>query len=613
MDIKESVMLGRLTMPGFIHDRPDGVYVDLAVMDSNELFRAFLDHVVGSGMRFQDGDYALLQKLAFLMMPDQIGAWADRLAGFKKPTALLLAGSIVAFPDDRRLMYRGWGKPAIGQSAGADAVEYFFEPIFVEHEVEVPVFDTSQPGMEMELLRVDRQTVTERISLDLDEFFASAWLAGVRFGWDIDQIKQVIDTDRSGGKLGGKIVVATSMLPKQGVDASLEEQSKSMHRNDAPKMLRDGRVDLTQFANRFPQVSTGTRLMRKIPRQLGDSGWALDGKELYPDVPHDYELRDLAGSGTRVENAADGQYIVAVQDGFLNIDAETHSISVTEKIINREGVSVRTTGNLSLQGDEFEEHGEVQERRTVEGMNMTFMADVFGNIVSRGGRITVRRHLAGGSARSPGGLVEIEGGASRADIEAIGGEVRIKFAESCRIVARKVVIERACLCDIVAEEADIQLLEGSALAACVARVVQSTPRKASEALIVVRYPELHATDEAILAAHHSVEEIDRQLPALTVRQKELMEQPDVKIYLHVQKKRAAGEITMNATQESQFVALGKKAAASLQQINAVGSAIKNLQHQRQSALSQEAALRQQRAERLAGLSCDIEPLQVRRW
>jgi hypothetical protein len=58
---------------------------------------------------------------------------------------------------------------------------------------------------------------------------------------------------------------------------------------------------------------------------------------------------------------------------------------VTDKIVSHEGVSVRTTGDLLLTGEEYEQHGEIQEKRIVQCRSITAYADVFGNIISSGG------------------------------------------------------------------------------------------------------------------------------------------------------------------------------------------------------------------------------------
>ena len=160
----------------------------------------------------------------------------------------------------------------------------------------------------------------------------------------------------------------------------MREQTLALHRDDSPAILANGRIDLGFFKNHFPQVAEGTRLLQKMPRRLGQPGRDIDGSVLEAELPRDFEIEDLAGPGTRVERNAKGEFLVAARDGFLNIDAKSQQVSVTEKIVNREGVSQRTTGNLILVGDHYEEHGEVQEHRTVAVFPaaMAFREEVIG-------------------------------------------------------------------------------------------------------------------------------------------------------------------------------------------------------------------------------------------
>lgn len=590
-------------LPACIKRRPAGLFVDLPALDSNALFHEFLDRLFTSGCRLVGGDYELIQKLLYALDAKEIWRWAERLAGLGRPPEVLLAKDISDFSDQRRLLYRGWRvDPRLG------AAEYGFEPIHVERVVEEPVFGSeAQADGQLPIERYERRTISEHLPLDVDEFFASAWLNNVRFGWDVARIKAEIAKDVAGSRATARLQVAGALAPTAGEDATLREEAQTIHRSDAPKIRGDGRVDLTQFSNRFPQVAKNSRLLRKIPLQPGVAGFNIAGQALPPEAPKDFSLDDLAGPGTRIDRLEQGEFIVATIDGFLAVDADTSQISVAEKIINREGVSVRTTGNLKLQGDEFEEHGEVQEQRTVEGFNMTFMADVFGNIVSRGGRIVIHQHLAGGSAKSPGGIVEISGGASRALIDARDGEVRVKYAENTTIIARKVTLERACLCDIIADEVSVEVAEGCAIAAQRLVIGSLGPRKNSEAVVLVRLPDLAAYEKSIAAAEQRLAAQSGQAPLLTAKLQELAVLPEVKTFLMVQKKRAAGEVAnLTAEQEAQFRALGAKAAPSLKRIGDLNAALQALGAQQAEAAQQLASLRAERQARLAALSCQIQ-------
>lgn len=57
-----------------------------------------------------------------------------------------------------------------------------------------------------------------------------------------------------------------------GSDATTVEATKKMRQDKTPKIHPDGRVDLSQFANFFPQVNAEDKLLEKIPRIMGKPG-----------------------------------------------------------------------------------------------------------------------------------------------------------------------------------------------------------------------------------------------------------------------------------------------------------------------------------------------------
>src|SRR3954468_12168617 len=103
------------------------------------------------------------------------------------------------------------------------------------------------------------------------------------------------------------------------------------------------------FQNRFPQVKAGERLLKKVPRSAGTLGFELSGTSLEPPVPEDIQMWPMAGPGNVIEVNEDVEFLVSMQAGFLSVDAKTSQLSVDEKIVSRDGVSSRTTGNLTLE------------------------------------------------------------------------------------------------------------------------------------------------------------------------------------------------------------------------------------------------------------------------
>src|SRR5207247_1523569 len=112
-------------------------------------------------------------------------------------------------------------------------------------------------------------------------------------------------------------------------------------------------------------------------------------RDLEPTAAQDAQVVEVASELHRSDaprQRADG-----------TVDLKSGQVALSDKIISRDGVSGRTTGNLELMGA-FEEFGDVQELRDVNGSDITVHGDVFGNIHSSGGTIILGRNLVGGKA-----------------------------------------------------------------------------------------------------------------------------------------------------------------------------------------------------------------------
>lgn len=575
---------GQVLLPSFIHRGDDGLYIDLPSLDSRAMLAQFAGRVFSSGARFRELDYETFVDLAYLTTPVEMDRRLEEFRRKDKPPRVWLARDIVPFPPERRDLYRGLKVAHNGQSA-----EYLFEQISVERDE--PDFNSPE-GV--------RKT-SERQYLDFDEFVAAMWVKGLCFGIDAKAVREAIARDK-----GERLGIAQARQPHAGKDASVDEQTDLLHRDDAPRILSNGRMDLRHYRNRFPQVSAGTRLFKKVQRALGDSGWDVQGKELPPPAVKDFEIETLAGPGTQVVRESGAEFVVAVRDGFLDIDASSNLISIVDKIINREGVSMRTTGDLSLAGEEFEEHGEVQERRNVEGHNMRFRAAVFGNIVSAGGRIAIDTTISGGSARSPGGAIVIEGAASRSLLEAAGGEVSAARAETSLIMARRVRIGRAIACDIVADVVEIEEAEGCAIAAKTVVIKTARARKDEAVFVSLLMPDAEAFERGEAALAESRDEAKAEAQQLAAGIKALTEHPDVKTYLTIQPKLKSGKLVMNPAQSLKWQELLTRIAPTLHRISARNIELKAAYDRISGAEAELAASKQARADALAQVRVAIE-------
>ncbi|MBI5108309.1 MAG: DUF342 domain-containing protein [Rhodocyclales bacterium] len=580
-----SLSEGAILLPDFVTRDADGLRVVPDVPGRATQMQRFVDRVFTSGGYFVGLDYDVLSLLLY-------GAEGRDAGGGK---ALRLADGIEVFDPLRRELY----KAPKSLDNGA-RVEYLFGPAWLEQSVEVPIFGETDELGQPQLTGYEKQIRQIPTRLNLDEFVAAMWLHGVRSGIDLAAVRVAIDAAQ-----GERVDIAYRSDPQSGADATVREQTQALHRDDSPAILPSGRIDLGQFKNHFPQVAEGTRLLQKMPRRLGSPGRAIDGGVLEPDLPRDFELEDLAGPGTRVERNAKGEFLVAARDGFLNIDAKSQQVSVTEKIINREGVSQRTTGNLILVGDHYEEHGEVQEHRTVEGRNMKFHADVFGIVQSHGGELHLCANLAGGSVKNQGGTLRIDGRASRAAIEARASEVQVAYAESSSFIAGKLHLGRAIGCEIVAEEVDIDEAVACSIAARRITIRRAGSRRDVECLISICLPDFSALDRQRAEEAKAAEEAKSRLKDRQGGLDALLAIPEVRNYFAAEQRIRAGGVSLTPAQEAQWRQATQRLARPLQEIQILQKQIETLSATLAERQSQLAELDLQREQADAATACDV--------
>jgi uncharacterized protein (DUF342 family) len=574
---------GEVLLPGFMQRKDDGLYVNLAALETGRPFAEFAERVFGAGARFDDLEYETFLNLIFLWEPGDVDTALREFKRKGQPPLLRIARDVVVFPQERQDIYRGVKIGPDGESA-----EYLFEPVVVEHEEEDPAAPSGT------------RKITERLYPDFDEFVAALWQKGVRFGLDVEAVRSAIARDQA-----ARVAVATSMAPVPGKDASVHEQTDLLRRDDAPRLLANGRMDLRHYRNRFPQVSANTRLFKKVARVPGRSGWKVDGQEVPPEMVKDFDIETLAGPGTAVVRTGAGEFVVAVKDGFLDIDAKSGQISVIDKIVSREGVSMRTTGDLSLSGDDYEEHGEVQEKRNVEGHNMTFLADVFGNILSDGGLITLKQSLSGGNIQDPGGTVVVEGAVSRALIEARGGEVVVDRAESSMIIADRVRIGRAVNCIVAASEVVVEQAEGCTIAARQATLQGTSARRDEATRVILTLPDLAPFDEQRKALEAGRSEAGSQVERLSAALQALSALPDMKTHAAMAPRIDAKSVTLTSAQQAQWDALLTRVAPHLRKAEAIKAEIKTLEDYVASVAGELEDVARARKEAMHSIACSI--------
>lgn len=577
-------------LPRFIIQRAEGLYVDVSMPEASTGFSKFADRVFATGALFSDLDYPLFLSLCYEPYSAELQA---RSGSGDSRRELRFARDIVPFAPERREIYRG-----VKLARDGGAADYFFEPVSIEKSTSEPVFGLPEEDGSLPIVRYE--TKTERMStrLDPDEFIAAMWTKGIRFGLDMKAVSAAIA--RGGTE---RLEIARGKPCVAGKDASVKEQTKGLHRDDAPKILSSGRIDLARFSNHFPQVSAGTKLLQKSLRVLGEPGFGVEGTVIEPEMPKDFEIDSLAGAGTRIERTAEGEFVVAAITGFVNIDTASNVISVSDKIISRQGVSVRTTGDLDLSGADFEEHGEVQERRQVKGHNMSFFADVFGEVISDGGDVLLKGRLAGGSVRNPGGGVVIEMSASGATIEAKGGAITIAAADGCLVIGSKVLITKAVNCVILAEEVEIETCEACAVAGRRVKIGDAGSRRDIETVVTIFLPDSAILDREIEDLGNKIAEAEKARAAHGGIAAQISDQPEVKKFLGLQQRVKAKEIAMTAEQEVAWKAMQARFAAVTRQLDRLGAELLALSSQEQDLARQVAALEAEKAHAADESSC----------
>lgn len=585
---------GEIALPKFIVKSDEGLLADLSRLDSSASFALFSERVFSSGSCFSDLDYARFLELLYDYPPEKIAAAANALKVEGKSPLIRFAADTVAFDPERRALYKA--------ARIADSLaEYVFEPVVLDRTVVEPSSGEGQNGGPAAAGQ-EKKTVSEPTSLTFDEFVAEMWSQGVRYGIDTAAVRGAIDSDAF-----GSVVVARQLEPVPGKDAEIQEQMEGLHRDDAPKELANGRIDLKQFKNHFPQVAKGARLLKKIPRTLGVPGCMVDGTPIEPPLPQDLDLAALSGLGTQLAHDSEGEFIVAGMDGFLSLDTQTNLIAVTEKIVNHGGVSARTTGNLHLTCDEFEEHGEIQEKCSVEGKNITVFADVFGTVISSGGHIQLKQNLMGGEAINHDGDITIDGLVSGAVVHARKGTVTIKRAENSVIVGKRVIIESAAKCDVCSDDVAVENSAGCAIAGKSVRLVTAGPRQERETVVSMLVPDLSGFNQQAGAIGRKIEEVGLAL-ARKRREAEAeaaAAQGEAKSYLVLGEKLQKKELTLTPEQMANWQKLAARVAPGLKVLNKLNGEVQLLQTEKEIYEGKSAALMQYKQDASAGISCSI--------
>ncbi|UGQ44713.1 flagellar assembly protein A [Massilia endophytica] len=544
-----------------IVQRTDGVYfradagAAACVAAVNQLFQA--------RAYFTGIDYGVFIRMLYEAGPELPPEYKD------KPL-VRFADAVAPFSEQRRSLYK-----SVRIIAGE--AEYYFEPVYL---------NSGTP----------EETPS---NLDFGEFVADMWEKGIRFGIDAPVVSQAIEEGKS-----TRLTVARRLSPAPGQDAMIVEVSQKIHRSNAPKEMANGRFDLHTYQNRFPQVAAHTPLLKKVPRVPGTRGFELSGIPVEPPLPEDVELNPMAGAGTVIQHLAGEDFLVSSVEGFINVDRRSKRISIGPKIISREGVSVRTTGNLQLSG-EYEEFGEVQEGRVVDGFNITIHADVFGKIVSRGGSIHLKQNLMGGAATNADGPITVGGVVSNSVVHAKVGQVTLNSVQNSVITAPRVIITEATNCEIVADEVVIGVANGCAIAARNISIESAGPRKQSEMLLFALVPDTSKFDQLLQEVAIRLAQLDAQAQKLKAQIDAITSQQDVRSYLTLATKVRKQEVTLTPEQLPLFQKMAVQVGPALKEVARLSVASKEGEGQRAVLEKQAEQLREQKAAVAGEARCKV--------
>jgi len=547
-----------------IVQREDGVYANPEALGTT--LAAALDNLLRAGHYLAGLDYPILIKALYDHGPALPRDAAGRVQ-------VCIANHILPFTPARQALYRS-AKITDGQA------EYYFEPV----------------------LEPDPDGGERPAALDADEFVADLWIKGIRFGADVTAIAEAI-----GKGAAGRCVVARRLAPVDGDAARVEEVTSELHRSNAPLQLANGKLDLMSFQNRFPQVRMGTRLLRKVPRTAGIPGFELTGIPLLAQIGADLDLAAYAAEGTGIDVVPAGEFLIARRDGFLNVDPDSSRIAISDKIVSRDGVSARTTGNLNLSGD-YEEFGEVQEQRTIEGDSITVHANVYGHVLSRGGAVRLERNLVGGSARNMNGGVRVLGVASSATIQAARGDVVLGRAENCVISGARIRVDTAINCEIMGDDVEVTHAEGSAIAGRRVRIGRAAPWKQGEMLVYLLRPDCARIDDAMAQVRERIGQFGQLVARHRASIETLTAQPHLSTYLKIAPRIRSGDLVLKPEQVPQFQRMTDTAGPALKELGRLSDEAKKLDAERQSGMAVLGRLEAQRYDRVGAAQIALEAI-----
>lgn len=289
-----------------------------------------------------------------------------------------------------------------------------------------------------------------------DECLATLWKFGIKLGIDTASLESTL---AEGPARPGKYLVARAIAPTEGSDARLVPKVSFQRQRTIKEPDPGGRADLHFYECGFPQVPAGPGphvLLEKIPAVPGRAGRSISGKRIEPRPVKDFDLARMAGTGTRVADAAtaEGQPAIVTDHGGYFIDVDPNQkISVTPHAKNSFPIGPKT-GSFEVAGDRFEQCGDIEHQYLLVAHQVQMSSGaVRGKLVSRSGDVTIADQVEnGGQVEAEAGNITVAKAVSGGRLVALSGRITVARAEGSVLIAREVDITgSATNCFIIAD------------------------------------------------------------------------------------------------------------------------------------------------------------------
>lgn len=285
-----STEVSDLQLPSFVMQNERGIFIHLESLVNREILLSFLNYIFGEKYYFSNMNYTGITKILYDFEKTKTD-FCQNMKKLGKVPEIKIASAFKKFDEKRISLYR---KPIIAK--GGKSAEYFFGPAYVE--------EIGENGKIKEV----------QTKIDIDEFIAAMWDQDIRFGLEIKDIQQAIHEDKQ-----VRITIAREKDPTVGKDAVLEP-AISFDIKLGIKESSGSKADMLMYEQSYLHIEKDAPLYKKIPREYGNLGWTIHGKQIDSEVPKDFSIDSYIGIGVQKETRGGTEYLVSVYSGFPRIE-----------------------------------------------------------------------------------------------------------------------------------------------------------------------------------------------------------------------------------------------------------------------------------------------------